>query len=308
MRVTPYTPEVLVREVGLRDGIQGIATIGTEDKLAWLALEAEAGVPAFELTSFVPPRILPQFFDAEDVIVNGKQRCRAALAALVLNDKGAERALASGADSIVFVISASATHSAKNARTTPHEALAVVRRLIESVLAQPVRPKITGAIATAFGCTYEGRIAPDSVLELAEGLASAGVDDLALGDTVGFAGPRQVSELFARLRNELGNIPLGAHFHDTRGMGMANVLAALEAGVTRFDASLGGLGGCPFAPGATGNIATEDLCFLLDEYGVDTGIDLEKLLAARRWLAQLLPNEPLHGALSRAGLPCAIPT
>ena len=302
----PNAPEVLVREVGLRDGIQGLATIGTEDKLAWLAREADAGIPAFELTSFVPAHVLPQFFDAEDLVARGKRQCKAALSALVLNDKGARRALASGVDGIVFVISASAAHSAKNARTTPEDALAAVRQLIASLRSLPGRPRITGAIATAFGCTYQGAISPELVLSLEEGLAAAGVDELSLGDTVGFAGPRQVRELFTRLRNELGGLPLGAHFHDTRGMGMANVLAALDAGATRFDASLGGLGGCPFAPGATGNIATEDLCFLLDEYGVDTGVDLEKLLAVRRWLAQLLPHEPLHGALSRAGLPRAV--
>ena len=307
MTLSPTTRDVFVREVGLRDGIQGLDLIATQDKLEWLRREADAGILAFEATSFVPARIIPQFVDAEDVILQGNKAVSAELSALVLNDKGAQRAVASGVAGIVFVISASATHSGKNARTTPQDALKVVEQLIASVRKLPNAPRITGAIATSFGCTYEGLIAPELVLNLAEGLARAGVDEVSLGDTVGFAGPRQVRAMFTSLSALLGkDIPLGAHFHDTRGMGMANVLAALDVGVRRFDASLGGLGGCPFAPGATGNIATEDLCFLLGEYGLNTGVDLQKLLDTRRWLAQLLPNEPLHGALSQAGLPRAL--
>ena len=301
---TVRLPEVIVREVGLRDGLQGLPVLPTQSKLAWLGLEAEAGVPAFEVTSFVPAHILPQFADAPDMIAQGHAVTHAELSALVLNAKGAQRALDAGVRSLVFVLSASETHSARNARTTPEAALHVVQDLVAQVAGHPSRPRITGAIATAFGCTYEGRIPVERVQKLAEGLAQAGVDDISLGDTVGFAGPGHVRRLYGALRRQLGDgVVLGAHFHDTRGMGMANALAALDAGVTRFDASLGGLGGCPFAPGATGNIAMEDLCFLLDELGVHTGVDLEKLLHARHELARLLPDQTLHGALSRAGLP-----
>lgn len=288
---------VIIREVGLRDGIQSLPLIDTQKKREWLQIESAAGITAFEATSFVPAHVIPQFHDAEQMIGQAQANPGLTLSALVLNEKGAQRAIAAGASHIVFVLSASATHSGKNARTTPEAALNAVRQMIEQARKLPQPPHITVGIATAFGCTYEGRIETKTVL------AQAGADSISLGDTVGFAGPRQVRELFTQLRQLTGKLPLGAHFHDTRGMGMANVLAALDAGIRQFDASLGGLGGCPFAPGATGNIATEDLCFLLDEYGLDTGIDFEKLLLARQWLATLLPNEPLNGALSRAGLP-----
>ncbi|WP_454737236.1 hydroxymethylglutaryl-CoA lyase [Cupriavidus necator] len=295
--------QVAVREVGLRDGIQSLAPLATEQKLEWFRREAAAGVRAFEITSFVPARVIPQFYDAEQVVAGARAKAQSVLSALVLNDKGARRAIDAGVQSITFVVSASATHSGKNARTTPEEALSAVEALIASLAAMSERPQISGAISTAFGCTYEGKVDPGRVLAMAERLAKAGVDEIGLADTVGFAGPRQVHNLFSNLRKAVGNLPITAHFHDTRGMGMANVLAALEAGVRRFDASLGGVGGCPFAPGATGNIATEDLCFLLEEYGLQSGIDLERLLEARRSLTELLPDEPLHGALSRAGIP-----
>lgn len=295
--------KVIIREVGLRDGIQSLPTIDTAKKLEWLQIESAAGIHAFEATSFVPAHVIPQFHDAEQLIEQGKRDPDLKLSALVLNEKGAQRAMAAGVGNIVFVLSASATHSGKNARTTPEAALSAVRSMIQQARQLPQTPHIAVGIATSFGCTYEGRIAAKTVLNMADQLAQAGADSISLGDTVGFAGPRQVRELFTQLRQVTGKLPLGAHFHDTRGMGMANVLAALDTGIRQFDASLGGLGGCPFAPGATGNIATEDLCFLLDEYGLDTGIDFEKLLQARQWLGTLLPNEPLHGALSRAGLP-----
>lgn len=306
MSIAGNDRRVIVREVGLRDGIQSLAPLSTDSKLEWFRREAAAGVNAFEITSFVPTRVIPQFFDAEEIVGAARKAGKATLSALVLNEKGAHRAIDANVDAITFVVSASATHSGKNARTTPDEALRAVESVIATLAALPGRPRIAGAISTAFGCTYEGAIAPDRVLAMAERLARAGADEIGLADTVGFAGPRQVRELFSRLRQLVGDLPVTAHFHDTRGMGMANVLAALEAGVRRFDASLGGIGGCPFAPGASGNIATEDLCFLLEEYGLDTGIDLERLLETRRWLATLLPGESLHGALSRAGLPRAI--
>ena len=303
MSATSSDRNVLVREVGLRDGIQSLAPLSTEQKLQWFEREAAAGVRAFEITSFVPARVIPQFFDADQVVAGARRRSEVSLSALVLNEKGAQRAIDAGIESITFVVSASATHSGKNARTTPEEAMLVVERLIASVAAMPSPPHIAAAISTAFGCTYEGYIDPSRVLGMAERFARAGVNEIGLADTVGFAGPRRVRELFEGLRAAVGDLPTSAHFHDTRGMGMANVLAALEAGVRRFDSSLGAVGGCPFAPGATGNIATEDLCFLLDEYGLETQVDLEHLLETRRWLKDLLPDESLHGALSRAGLP-----
>ncbi|MDB5770933.1 MAG: yngG [Burkholderia sp.] len=300
---------VQVREVGLRDGLQMVPfTVDTETKLAWIAQAYRAGLRHMEVTSFVPARVMPQFADAEIVMAGAKTFHGLDTAVLALNPRGAERSLAAEAATLVFVLSASCGHSDKNAGRSPEQALQEFAGVARQCQGLPVdkRPRLVGAIATAFGCTLEGRIEPGWVRELAGRLAQAGADEIALADTVGYANPAQVRTLFSQVAADLGELPLSAHFHNTRGLGLANVVAALEAGVRRFDAAVGGLGGCPFAPGASGNIATEDLVFMLHEMGLPTGIDLPGLLALREAVSHWLPGVPLHGSLARAGLPRTI--
>jgi hydroxymethylglutaryl-CoA lyase len=299
-------PQVQVREVGPRDGLQLVPfTLPAKDKLAWIEMEYRAGVRHIEVTSFVPARVMPQFADAEIVMAGAKALPGLDTAVLALNPRGAERALESGAGTLTFVLSASRVHSGKNAGRSPEQALDEFRAVADqrNALAPSQRPHLVGAIATAFGCTLEGAIDSAWVRDLAIRLAEAGADEIALADTVGYANPAQVRTLFSQVAADVGALPLSGHFHDTRGLGLANVVAAMEAGVRRFDASLGGLGGCPFAPGASGNIATEDLVFMLHEMGLSTGVDLERLLAVRAAMPQWLPDVPLYGALARAGLP-----
>lgn len=298
--------DVEVREVGLRDGLQMVAEIvPTEVKLQWLRAEAAAGVTSFDVTSFVSKSRMPQFGDAEQMVDACRNLPGIRSSALTLNARGAERALEAGATRLVFVLSASMAHSRGNAGRDTDAALAEfaeVARQVRSV--DPARrPHLEAGIATAFGCTLEGVIDPARVRYLAARLAEIGADEIMLADTVGYAQPRQVRDLFTQVRGEIGGLPLGAHFHDTRGLALANVVAALDAGVAKFDAALGGLGGCPFAPGASGNVATEDLAYLLEGMGLRTGIDLAALLTVRGQLSGWLPGVPLFGALARAGLP-----
>jgi hydroxymethylglutaryl-CoA lyase len=298
--------DVRVCEVGLRDGLQLIAeTVPTAEKIAWIEAEAAAGIPEIEVTSLVPPALMPQFADASDVVAAALRIPGLTVAVLVPNLKGAERGIALGAHTLDFVMSASRTHSRQNVRREPEESLADFARVVALCAELPAerRPRIKGGISTALGCSYEGRVPLETVLGYAVGLAEAGADELLIADTVGYADPTQVRALFRALTAELGDLPVGAHFHDTRGLGLANVAAALECGIRRFDASLAGLGGCPFAPGATGNIVTEDLVFMLDSMGLRTGVDLERLVAAREIPERNLPAGELRGALARAGLP-----
>ncbi|MDJ0390546.1 hydroxymethylglutaryl-CoA lyase [Roseomonas sp. E05] len=298
--------DVTVREVGLRDGIQIIGGfMPTPAKIAWVEAEVAAGVSEIEVTSFVPPAVIAQFADAPEVAAAAVRLPGLETAALVPNLKGAERAVAAGVGKINFVMSVSRTHNLNNVRREREESLADFRRIAAMLVALPPerRPMLVGGLSTAFGCSFEGPVPADAVRHYATLLAEAGAQELIIADTVGYGDPAQVRVVFDALRTDLGALPLAAHFHDTRGTGLANVAAALDCGVRRFDASLGGLGGCPFAPGATGNIVMEDLCFMLDSMGLRTGVDLEALLAVRRQVAAALPGEAMYGALARAGLP-----
>ena len=298
--------DVIVREVGLRDGLQIHATfMPTASKIAWIEAEAAAGVSEIEVTSYVPPKLIPQFVDAEEVTRRALAVPGLTVAALIPNSKGAERGLGLGVHKLNFVMSVSKTHNLKNVRREREESVADFKRIVELVRARPAaeRPVICGGLSTALGCSYEGRVPADDVVKYAVQLAEAGADELVVADTVGYGDPAQVRAVFRAVAAAVGKLPLAAHFHNTRGTGLANVDAALECGVRAFDASLAGLGGCPFAPGATGNIVMDDLCFMLDSMGLTTGVDLEKLLAVRDIVRAALPDIEMHGALARAGLP-----
>ena len=298
--------DIIVREVGLRDGLQIHPTfMPTDSKVAWIEAEAAAGVREIEVTSYVPPKLIPQFVDAEEVTRRALAIPGLTVAALIPNSKGAERGLALGVHKLNFVMSVSRTHNLKNVRREREESVADFARIVELVKAQPEsrRPRIVGGLSTALGCSFEGRVPVADVVKYALLLAEAGADELVVADTVGYADPAQVRAVFKAVMAETGTLPIAAHFHDTRGTGLANVATALECGVRSFDASLAGLGGCPFAPGATGNIVMDDLCFMLDSMGLRTGVDLEKLLQVRRIVREALPDIEMQGALARAGLP-----
>lgn len=298
--------DVLVCEVGLRDGLQSIETFfPTEQKIAWLQAEAAAGMPAIEVASFVPAKLVPQFADATETVQAALAIPDLQVVALTPNLKGAERGIELGVHTLNFVMSVSRTHNQKNVRREREDSIAEFGRIVDMVRSLPAdrRPRLVAGMGTALGCSYEGHIAVSEVALCAEALAKAGADQIMVCDTVGYADPAQVREVFTGVRAAVGDLPLGGHFHDTRGLGLANVTAALECGVRHFDASLAGLGGCQFAPGATGNIVMDDLCFLLDSMGMRTGVDLERLLAVREIIARNLPGVPLYGGLARSGLP-----
>jgi hydroxymethylglutaryl-CoA lyase len=301
-----HDTDVLVREVGLRDGLQNTATfVPTEAKLQWIRAELAAGVREIEVTSFVPPRLIPQFADAEEVATQAMQLPGLTVMTLVPNLRGAERAFALGVHKVDYVVSVSRTHNLKNVRREREASLEDFKRIVEARDAAGLkgRTELAAGLSTALGCSYEGRIAVDDVRRCAAFLAENGAEEIMVADTVGYADPKQVREVFRAVLAEVGDIPVAAHFHDTRGTGLANVSAALDCGIRRFDASLGGLGGCPFAPGASGNIVMEDLCFMLDSMGLHTGVDLGRLLDVREIPAAHLGTGSLSGALARAGLP-----
>jgi hydroxymethylglutaryl-CoA lyase len=294
-----------VREVGPRDGIQMVKTmLPTAQKLAWCRGAAAAGIRDIEVTSFVPPKVIPQFADAEEVARGAVAMGGFHASVLVPNLKGAERAFALGVPLVNYVLSASEAHNLANVRRSTEESLQDFAR-IAALRDQRPDPRIAlgGGIATAFGCTIAGAVPEARVVEIAVRLAEMGADELIVADTVGYGDPRQVRRLMAAVIAAVGRVPVTCHFHDTRGLGLANVTAALDAGVRAFDASLAGLGGCPFAPGATGNIDTEDTVFLLEQLGFDTGADVEALVALRREVESWLPGERFSGAIARAGLP-----
>lgn len=302
--MTARKEKIVIREVSLRDGLQSIGrTVPTGQKLEWLAAAHGAGVREIEVGSFVPARLLPQLADTAELLRAARAFDGLQASVLIPNLKGAERALDAGADLMLLPLSASLQHSLANLRKTPDEVVGEMARIRAARDASGSRTLIEGGIGTAFGCTLQGYVAPDEVLRLAQALLDAGADRISLADTVGYADPAQVAELFGRVRAAVGDRLHGAHFHDTRGLGLANTLAALQAGVRRFDACLAGIGGCPHAPGASGNVSTEDLAFMLDSMGYDTGIDLERILQVRALVAGHLGDVPLHGALWRAGLP-----
>jgi hydroxymethylglutaryl-CoA lyase len=296
--------KVEIVEVGLRDGLQILPrVVPTADKIAWLDAEHASGIRRFEAASFVPAKLLPQMADAADVVAAAKRRPGVAVAALVPNVKGAIAAVGAGADILVVPVSASEAHCRANVRRTPDEMVDEVRRICAARADAGRAVRVEAGIATAFGCTLQGDVSEDEVVRIAESCLEAGADEIGLADTVGYANPAQVRRLFGRVRAVAGDRVNSAHFHDTRGTGLANVVAALDAGIRSFDASLGGLGGCPYAPGASGNIATEDLVFMLEAMGFETGIRLDALIEAQRVLVALLPGQPFYGKLAAAGLP-----
>jgi hydroxymethylglutaryl-CoA lyase len=292
---------VRIREVGPRDGFQNEPeTIATAEKVRLIDLLSASGLRRIEVTSFVRPDVIPQLSDAEEVLAAVQRRDGVAFSVLVPNERGLERALGQRRrfDEINGFVSASETHNRRNVNRSVDESLAGLERTLAAAGEAGLRRE--GVISTSFGCPYEGEVAPERVLAIAERLVAAGCAEVGFGDTTGMANPRQVGEFFAAARPRLAGVELTAHFHNTRGQGLANVLAALQQGVDSFEASFGELGGCPVPPGATGNVATEDVVSMLDEMGIETGIDLPRLLAASGE-AQKALGRPLGAHLLVAG-------
>jgi hydroxymethylglutaryl-CoA lyase len=298
--------DVMVSEVGPRDGLQNIKrTMPTEAKSRWVTALAGAGLREIEVASFVPPKMLPQMADAAEVVQAARKIPGLTVLALAPNLKGAERAVEAGVHVVSMPASASREHSRANLHMTPEEAVEQVRQVRMLCDRQPKdRPvRLEVGISTAFGCSLQGLVPEDWVMKLAGMVAEAGAESVGLSDTAGYANPAQVKRMFLQLKRELGDKAGAGHFHNTYGQGLANVLAALEAGVRTFDSSQGGLGGCPYAPGATGNVVTEDMVFLLESMGLRTGINLERLMEARKIITEALPGEELYGHVPNAGLP-----
>lgn len=305
--------DVHVCEVGLRDGLQNIQTFfPTDQKIEWIRAEAAAGMPEIEVCSFVPPKLIPQFKDAKAVCAAAleikKDHPDLVVSALMPNLRGASDGIAAGVDKLNYVTSVSVKHNIANVRRTPDESVEDFKKIValrdEKAEETGKRVRLFVGLSTALGCTIEGPVDPTAVLALAKKFLDAGADELAVADTVGYANPAQVKSLFEMLFANLPkNVVLTVHLHDTRGLGIANANAALEAGVRRFDASLAGLGGCPYAPGATGNIVMDDLVFMLESMGLKTGVDLDKLVAVREIVARNLPGEQLYGGLAKSGPP-----
>ena len=292
--------QVHICEVGPRDGLQNAKHLmPTAAKKAWIRALAEAGLTEIEVGSFVPPKLIPAMADTGEIVAFARTLPGLKVVALAPNLKGFQRALEAGAHKVTFPVSASRQHSESNVRMTPDQMVEEVRKC-----AQYPHPgvEIEGAVSTAFGCTLQGEVPEDDVVRIAAALAEF-CDGVALADTVGYGNPAQVRRIFRRVRERIGNKLEGAHFHNTRGLGLANSLAAYEEGVRAFDSSLGGLGGCPFAPGASGNVITEDLVFMFESMGIATGVDLDRLMAARKLMVEALPQEQTYGHFALAGVP-----
>ena len=295
--------QVLISEVGPRDGLQSIQSImPTADKCRWIDALYLAGLREIEVGSFVPPKLLPQMADTATVVKHALTLSGLTVMALAPNLKGAEAAILAGVHKVTIPVSASEAHSWANVRKTRAEMITEVARIVRYRNENAPQVKIEAGVATAFGCTIQGIVPEDEVIRLAVELINVGVDESGLSDTTGYANPAQVKRLFRRLHLEIGDKAGAAHLHNT-GLGLANCLAAYEEGVTSFDASMGGLGGCPFAPGASGNVVTEDLVFMFEAMGAVTGINLELLFAARKPLQLGLPVETIYGMVPEAGLP-----
>jgi hydroxymethylglutaryl-CoA lyase len=298
------TSNVLISEVGPRDGLQSVkATMPTTNKFAWIDGLYNSGLREIEVCSFVPAKMLPQMADAAEVVRHALTLPGLTVMALVPNLRGAEAALAAGVHKLTIPVSASEAHSLANVRKTRSGMVKEVQSIIglKNKLAPHV--KVEAGVSTAFGCTIQGTVTDEDVVWMAAELANAGADEVGLSDTTGMANPAQVRRLFNKVRAVIGEKTGAAHMHNTRGLGLANCLAAFDVGVTTFDSSQGGLGGCPYAPGASGNVVTEDLVFMFEAMGIKTGVDLEKLMAARAHLQAGLPQEPLYGMTPEAGLP-----
>jgi hydroxymethylglutaryl-CoA lyase len=295
---------VIVCEVGPRDGLQiAKGIMATDNKARWIEAIADAGVPEIEVGSFVPPKLVPQMADTDAIVRRAVTIPGLIVVALAPNLRGAQNAYEAGTHRVSIPVSVSEGHSRANLNRTPAEQVAEVARVVGWVRSQKRRMEVEAGCSTAFGCSIDGVVPIRNVVAIATGLAEAGVDSIALADTVGYAHPAQVHETVRAVRAAIGEKLEGLHLHDTMGLGLANALAGLEEGIRNFDAALAGLGGCPFAPGASGNIVTEDLVFMLESMGFVTGIDLGKLIAARNVLHEGLPGEPLHGQVPKAGIP-----
>ncbi|MGF6507142.1 hydroxymethylglutaryl-CoA lyase [Paraburkholderia sp. 32] len=300
----PFPANVAIREVGLRDGLQSIRSIlPTERKIEWIDDAYAAGQREIEVGSYVPARLLPQLADTAELVFHAKTLPGLVVSVLVPNLRGAERAIETHADVLLVPLSASHEHSLANLRKTPDEVVAEVARIRAARDASGSKTLIEGGIGTAFGCTIQGRVEQSEVLRCMQALLDAGADRVSIADTVGYAGPAAVRELFEKARKIADERFWCGHFHDTRGLALTNVYAALETGVARFDATLAGIGGCPHAPGASGNASSEDLAFMLADMGIETGIDIPALLRLRAKVSGWLEGESLHGALWLAGLP-----
>ena len=296
--------KIIVCEVGPRDGLQiAKAIMPTEIKVRWIAAIAAAGVPEIEVGSFVPPKLVPQMADTDAIVRRTVTIPGLTVVALAPNLRGAQNAYAAGTHRVSIPVSVSEGHSRANLNRTPAEQIAEVGRIVAWVRSQERRMAVEAGCSTAFGCSIDGVVPIRNVVAVATDLAEAGVDSIALADTVGYAHPVQVRDTVRTVRAAVGEKLEGLHLHDTMGLGLANALAGIEEGIRNFDAALAGLGGCPFAPGASGNIVTEDLVFMLESMGFATGIDLDKLIATRKLLHEGLPGEPLHGQVPRAGIP-----
>jgi hydroxymethylglutaryl-CoA lyase len=301
---TSLPRRVVIREMGLRDGLQSVATIvPTAAKLEWVRAAYEAGQREIEVGSFVPPRLLPQLADTAEVLAFAQTLPGLRATVLVPNFKGAERAMDADAEMMLVPLSASHAHSLANLRKAPDEVVAEIARIRAERDARGSRTEIEVGISTAFGCTLQGAVDPQEVVRLVQAVLDAGVDSVSLADTVGYADPAMVASLFERVLRVAGDRLVCGHFHDTRGLALANVYAAMQSGIARFDACTAGIGGCPHAPGASGNVSTEDLAYMLHSMGVETGLDFDRLLALRVKVVGWLQGEPTHGTIWKAGLP-----
>ncbi|MEO0606861.1 MAG: hydroxymethylglutaryl-CoA lyase [Pseudomonadota bacterium] len=298
---------VLISEVGPRDGLQNCAAIMPTDlKKRWISALAASGVKEIEIGSFVSPKLLPQMADTGEITRHAVQIKDLTVAVLVPNLKGAQRAIEAGAHKITLPLSVSETHSLRNIRRTHDQVIEEAEAISTLITGLPEaqRPHFEGSLSTAFGCTLEGPIDDAVILRCAERLMAAGCDEVGVSDTTGYGDPASMKRLIRAVRGVVGAEHLtGVHLHNTRGLGLANILAAYEEGITTFDSSLGGLGGCPTAPGASGNVVTEDLVFMFESMGIDTGINLDALMATRDLVQSALPDEDLYGFTPRAGLP-----
>jgi len=305
--VHPMKKKILISEVGPRDGLQNCkGVMSTEVKKRWIQGLYEAGMREIEVGSFVPPKLFPQLADTAEIVAFAKTLPGLTVLALIPNLRGAEGALKAGVDAVTLPLSASETHSIKNMRQSHDQVIENVRaiRALFDSAPEDTRPRFEAGVSTAFGCSIEGVVPEAKVLELSERLIEAGVDELGLSDTVGYAQPLQVKRLIIKVREVAGKDRVkSVHLHNTYGLGLANAFAAYEEGIEVFDGSQGGLGGCPASPGASGNIVTEDMVYMFEAMGVDTGIDLEALIECRKYLTEGLPGEPIYGMTPNAGLP-----
>lgn len=295
--------DILISEVGPRDGLQSVsAVMPTDLKKQWVSDLASAGLKEIEVGSFVSPKLLPQMADTGELVGYARTLPDLFVTALVPNLRGAETAFKAGVQKVTIPVSVSEPHSLANVNKTHNQIFAEVGKIIAFRNEYYPGVEVEAGLSTVFGCTIQGVVHEDDVISMASMMAELGVNEVGLADTVGYGTPVQVKRLFLRLKEEVGELAGSAHFHNTRGQGLANVLAALDAGVTTFDASLGGIGGCPYALGASGNIVTEDLVYLLESMGLRTGVNIDRLLMARETLKRGLPGEPLYGFIPDAGV------